>query len=253
MRSIVKNIPNFITSCSILAGCISIALGFEGYLLWSALFIFIAGICDFLDGFAARLLKVKSEFGIMLDSLADVISFGVAPAALMYQLLVLSFFSRNYGFRVEYATTPELLILSSSALIAVFSALRLARFNTTPENNEYFTGMPTPASALSIASLAIVIIEPSHIQYQSILLNELPLLTITFTLCILMVSNLKMLTLKFKSFSIRDNYMRYMLIAVSILLFALFNLYSLPFIFATYIVLSIIYHTIIAFQGTDNN
>ncbi len=177
-------------------------------------YVVISGIFDFLDGFVARMLRVKSELGGQLDSLADMISFSAVPALFLYQHLQ----SLEYT-HLSYA----------ALLIAAFSALRLAKFNIDDSQSEVFKGLPTPANAIMVTALIYVQIDQSWLW-----------MTIVVVSCILLVAPMPMLALKFSSFGLRPNIWRYLLIAASITTLALLGLPGVVFIIPMYVFLSIL-------------
>src|SRR6266542_1485884 len=152
-----SQVPNIITSINLLAGCISICLTFQDKILFASLFIFIAGVLDFLDGVAARLLHAYSDIGKMLDSLADVISFGVAPSVILFRLLNISIHPAISGFELNATDIVEYIVPSLAFLVAVFSAIRLAKFTIDDRQTSSFIGLPTPANAFFIASLPLIL------------------------------------------------------------------------------------------------
>jgi len=249
--SIGRYIPNFITSLNLLAGCIAILYATRGQLNTAAYFILAAAALDFLDGFFARLLRAYSEFGKQLDSLADIVSFGVAPSAIMYHLLIrgLTDFSPTAQFDPFAPSGIEMIILYSSFLIAVFSALRLARFNLDNEQKISFKGLPTPASALFIASVAFISDNPASLFVQQLSLNMFALLSIIVAICFLLVTKWPMFSLKFASFNFRDNAVRYIYLLVALILVLSLGALGFNLAILFYIVLSIIYNWILKFEA----
>ncbi|MFY0601170.1 MAG: CDP-diacylglycerol--serine O-phosphatidyltransferase [Cyclobacteriaceae bacterium] len=212
-----KHIPNFLTCLNLIVGalgCISIVKGD----LWNAIyFVVIAAAFDFLDGFVARILNVKSEIGKQLDSLADMVSFGLLPA--LYML----------GSLNKTSISPPVLSYLG-ILIVAFSAIRLAKFNVDDRQSEQFLGLPTPANAILITSLIFLPFE----------LNKWSLIGITILSCYLLVSELPMLALKFSSFDLKSNLLRYLLILISILLVVFMGMQGIAFVIPTYIIISIV-------------
>ena len=240
LKSFLKHIPNLITSLHLMMGCLSIVYAFQGKLITASVFIFIAGVLDFADGFAARLLKAGSEFGKMLDSLCDAVSFGAAPSFIMFQLLSQTLFGGYIGCadNMGSASFVELLILSSAFVIAVFSVLRLAKFNLDVRQGSYFVGVPTPANAFLIASLPFVLIKYELVS--NLLLKTYVLVPMIFILSFLLVSEIPMIALKFKNLSFRDNWSRYLLLLISLVLLIFLKICAYPVIFLIYIIISII-------------
>jgi CDP-diacylglycerol--serine O-phosphatidyltransferase len=230
-----NNIPNFITLLNLVSGGVAIILAFSGELSLSGWFIFLAAVFDFLDGFAARLLKARSDIGAQLDSLADVISFGLAPAAIMYHLIL-----QCAGFPHFAAGTFQLLPFIALLLVAG-SAWRLAKFNTDPGQETVFKGLPTPAMGLFVAALPLI---QGHqglaANFDSIVQNFYFLLAITLFLSWIMVSNIPMISLKLKSIGWKGNEARYILAGSLPVLFIIFRFTAIPMIILLYIIISII-------------
>lgn len=212
-----KHIPNFLTCMNLIVGvlgCISVIKGD----IWNAIyFVIIAAAFDFLDGFSARLLNVKSEIGKQLDSLADMISFGLLPALFML------------GSLSQTSLAPSILAYIG-ILIAPFSALRLAKFNIDDRQSEQFLGLPTPANAILITSLTFL---PFH-------LNGWALIAITIASCYLLVSEFPMLALKFSSFDFKPNILKYLLVLISIVCLIIFGFNGIAYLIPVYIILSIV-------------
>lgn len=223
---IKKHIPNAITCSNLLAGCLGIVYVFEGSLTLAAYCIFIGAILDFLDGMFARLLKVSSNIGKDLDSLADVVSFGVLPALIIFQLLK----------QVSLDTTIPYFALG----LAVFSALRLAKFNNDPRQSENFIGVPTPANAIIVATFPLLLNSTSSLKLQDIIYNEYFLIGYIILMSYLLVSEIYLFSLKFKTFSIKGNEYQWALLVGTLSLGLLFHFGSALFILLLYIVLSFI-------------
>jgi CDP-diacylglycerol--serine O-phosphatidyltransferase len=230
-----KHIPNFITSLNLLTGCIGI-----GFLIINRLdtttaawCIGIAAIFDFLDGMAARLLNAKSPIGKDLDSLADVVSFGVLPGFIMFSLLENCFIdSEGWIAYIPFV----------SFLIPVFSALRLAKFNHDHRQTDSFIGLPTPANALFVGSIPLLLAYPSERLFiiSSIFANPGFLVMLALLLSFLLISPIPMFSLKFKDLSWKKNSFQYIFLLLSLILLILFYYSALPIIIFLYILLSII-------------
>ncbi|MBT6746814.1 MAG: CDP-diacylglycerol--serine O-phosphatidyltransferase [Flavobacteriales bacterium] len=151
----IKAIPNTLTLCNLVCGCFGIVFAFNQQLEWAGYLIGIAAIFDFLDGFVARLLNAKSLIGGQLDSLADIVTFGVLPGVIIFQLLSISF--GEYFVEFSQRPTTHIAIQCIGFLIVTFSALRLAKFNIDESQSDSFVGMPTPAIAIFIGSLPVVL------------------------------------------------------------------------------------------------
>ncbi|MEX2335910.1 MAG: CDP-diacylglycerol--serine O-phosphatidyltransferase [Fulvivirga sp.] len=219
--NIKKHIPNTITCGNLLCGCLGSVFAFDGdpvtatYLLWLALLL------DFFDGFAARMLHVSSPIGKELDSLADMVTFGVLPSVIMFKLII------------GYTDSPFLPYIAF--MIAIFSALRLAKFNIDDRQQTVFIGLPTPANALFISSLIFIV----DSQYTE-LIGLISLVAITIIFSFLLVAPLELFSLKFKSFSWKDNRIRFTFLLISVLCIIAFQVLALPFIIISYIGLSIL-------------
>ncbi len=219
--NIKKYIPNFLTCCNLICGCFGIVFCLEERSIPAAYFVWVAAIFDFLDGFAARMLKVHSPIGKELDSLADVVSFGVLPSLVMYKLI---------------ATSSSVTWLPYVAfVIAAFSALRLAIFNVDETQRDSFKGLNTPANTLFITSLTLLSGSVAAWLRQDWLLV---LITIVFSL--LMVSPIQFFAFKFKNFTWADNRLRFSFIGLSSLLLIIFQVAAIPMIIILYIFTSLI-------------
>ncbi|HYG19787.1 MAG TPA: CDP-diacylglycerol--serine O-phosphatidyltransferase [Ohtaekwangia sp.] len=216
----IRHLPNFLTCCNLLCGCIGIVFILQDRNVPAIYFVLISGLFDFFDGFAARLLKVTSPIGKELDSLADVVSFGVLPAIVMYTLIA------------EHSTRDALPYIAFS--IAAFSALRLAIFNIDETQSDSFRGLNTPANTIFITSLAIVPESVGRWLYQ-----EWLLVCITLVFSLLMVSRIEFFALKFKNFGWTDNKLRFTFLLLSVLLLSALQLSALPLIILLYIGLSL--------------
>jgi CDP-diacylglycerol---serine O-phosphatidyltransferase len=228
-----KHIANFVTSLNILSGCIGIGMVFKGEIDIAAYMIGVAAVFDFMDGMVARLLNVKSGFGKELDSLADVVSFGVLPGIIMYSMLDIAF-RENEGIS-QY-------IPFVAFIIPVFSALRLAKFNIDSHQSDSFIGMPTPANAIFFASIPLILLhQPEQIPFiNNILGNPGILIILIITFSLLLVAPIPLFSLKFKDFSWSVNHMQYILIVSSIILLIFLQFFAIPIIILLYLFLSII-------------
>ncbi|SDH04505.1 CDP-diacylglycerol---serine O-phosphatidyltransferase [Dyadobacter soli] len=222
-----RNIPNALTCGNLLCGCIGVVEAFHNNLLLSCILIGIALIFDFLDGFIARLLKVTSPIGRDLDSLADMVTFGLLPAIILYQLLMQSI--------------PDLLGIWKAYpafIIAIFSAIRLAKFNNDPRQSDSFIGVPTPANAMLIASLPLIVHTESDF-WKDIIINTNNLLILSVVMSYALVMELPLIALKFKHFGWKGNEARFILIGVTLVLLATLKFLAVPAILIVYVFLSI--------------
>lgn len=214
-----KHIPNTITLANLLSGCIGIVFAFQGNLIYAAYAIWIAAMFDFFDGFSARMLKVSSPIGKELDSLADMVTFGVLPSVILFKMI---------------ATAPSSYIGYGVFVLALFSALRLAKFNIDTKQSTSFIGIPTPAAAFFVSGLPFWLNQIPQIgQWQIVL-------AIAFALAFLLVSPIRMIALKFTNYAIGPNWHRYLLILLSAVLFIILGSQSLPLIIIFYLIISLL-------------
>ncbi len=241
---IKKNIPNFITCGNLLCGCLAIVNAFNGDLVMASYLVGIAAVLDFLDGFVARLLHVHSEIGKQLDSLADVVTFGVVPSVVMFKML-------NNNILVDLENHVEISIplywSYIAFLIAIFSAIRLAKFNVDTRQTDSFIGLPTPANAILICSLPLIInsFDPATSTFTLFMLlviinNPLFLIGLTIIMSYLLVAEIPLFALKFKNFGWPDNKLRYSFLITSAILLILFQFIAIPFIIFLYVVFSVV-------------
>lgn len=215
---IKKQIPNLLTCGNLFSGCIGIVYAFNGDLKTVAFFVIISGIFDFFDGFAARLLHVKSDIGKELDSLADVISFGFLPGVIMFQLLKLN--------------SPNDFLPYAGFIIPVFSALRLAKFNIDIRQTEDFIGLNTPMNTFFIISL------PYLLNDLTWLSNVYVLLGIILIVSYLLVSELKLFSMKINNLKWEPNKYKFIFLIMSFVLLAFLKFAALPIILILYILFS---------------
>ncbi len=229
-----KHIPNAITCLNLFSGCVGIAYAFNNNLIYAGYAIIIAALFDFADGLIARGLGVYSPLGKELDSLADIISFGLLPSVIVYQLFLAAPQLGEISTYLNY----------SAFLITIFSALRLAKFNIDVRQSEHFIGLPTPASALLIASLPMIVSEAGGF-WSDYIRNPYFLFIFSLGMGFLLVMEVPLISLKFKSPGLNENLFRYILLFAAALLILLFKFAAVPIIIFIYIVLSVIQFTFI--------
>ncbi|WP_035756708.1 CDP-diacylglycerol--serine O-phosphatidyltransferase [Hugenholtzia roseola] len=217
-----RHIPNFLTSCNLFSGCVGIVFCFSDRLLWACWAIVLAALFDFLDGFVARLLGVSSPIGKELDSLADCVTFGVLPATIIFVLLK--------------GLTPDPYLPFSAFLLAVFSALRLAKFNIDTRQSDAFIGVPTPANALLIGSLPLIMTHQA--EFAPYFLRLEVLLPFIVLMSYLLVAELPLFALKFKNYAWAGNQIRYIFLLLALLLLLSLQYLAVPIVIALYVVLS---------------
>ncbi|MEJ7737480.1 MAG: CDP-alcohol phosphatidyltransferase family protein [Chitinophagaceae bacterium] len=251
----MKQIPNIFTLLNLFFGCIAIVFAlqteainiYEGdnlvtsfnipeKLNYAAICICIAAVIDFLDGFIARLFHAASNLGKQLDSLSDVVSFGVAPAVILYQFLRFSFMREENALEVNSAWMLPAFVFACSG------AFRLARFNIDNSQEYGFKGVPIPAAGLLVASLPLI----AHYNYfngaiNDLLLNKWFLYGLIFVLSYLMTSSLPLMALKFKSRRVKDNLPKLTLLVIALIAALLLKWLAVPVVFICYIFLSLIF------------
>jgi CDP-diacylglycerol--serine O-phosphatidyltransferase len=238
---IKKHIPNFITTLNVLCGSIAVVFVLKGQLTTAVFLIFLAAVFDFLDGMSARMLKAYSPVGKELDSLADMISFGLAPGLIMYKLLNISLFNENVIPDLQSnLSLGQLLIVGTAFLIPVASALRLAKFNVDERQTSSFIGLPTPANALFMCSLALLQEHGSTPSAVNFILSTPVLLLLTLLFSWLLVAEIPMFSLKFKSLRWENNKVQYLFLAGTTGLLAFLGLYGLIAVIPLFIGISVI-------------
>lgn len=226
-------IPNAITSANLLCGCLALMQIADGNLVNASLFVLAGAFFDFFDGMAARLLKVKSEIGAQLDSLADLVTFGVVPAFIAFKLID------------RRTDEPSLAYLA--LLIAVFSALRLAKFNVDDRQTEQFIGLPTPSNALFWISIPLMNWQVESLEslltvkgIVAVFENEFFIVAAVLILSYALVAEIPLLSLKFKNLSWQTNKSRFILLVSALILIVLFYFVAIPIILLLYLLISII-------------
>ena len=217
-----KHIPNTITCCNLISGCIATWFAFQGDFPMALLMIIVGAVFDFFDGMTARLLGVSSPIGKELDSLADDITFGFAPSAIVFSYLC--------TFHIHLLYVPFL-----AFVMAAFSALRLAKFNLDERQALGFIGLPTPANALFWGSL-IVGLNDSGFTFDGL---ELVILAGTFLSCYLLVAEIPMFALKFKHWGWKGNEIKYIFVLTCVPILLLLGIVGFAAIIAWYVILSI--------------
>lgn len=247
----MKQLPNLFTLTNLFLGCIAITLILQNGLVatvsqegeqvlmipekmyWASLLIGIAAVVDFFDGFVARLLGSSSEMGKQLDSLADVVTFGVAPSMIVYQFLRLSYAQQENGLSVSA------LWLLPAFLIPCAGAYRLARYNIDTQQSYGFKGVPIPAAGLLVASFPLIYWFSNQAFAVQLLLNKWFLYAVIVILSYLMISTLPMMALKFKDFTVKSNLPKIILVAVALVAAMLLGWMAVPLVFVAYVVLSL--------------
>lgn len=281
MSSIKSLIPNLLTAGNLVGGILAIIFSLTDKLEWAPYCIFISAFLDFFDGFAARLLKVQSELGKQLDSLADMVTFGVAPGIIVFMMIKVSIFNSFVGLYMDYPgpylnnpdTFTEITAIVTSApefktdqfynlmsystayiylpyiafIIPILSLFRLAKFNLDTRQSESFIGLPTPANTLFFAVLPILLFTPSIKEnteklwmIENIILNFWLLSVTAIMMSVMLVVELPLFALKFKTFGWKGNEIRYVFLTISIGLLATLVFWAIPLIIILYVLLSLI-------------
>ena len=229
-----KYIPNLITLGNLFCGTIAVVFAVRGALDWAALFVAIGIFFDFFDGFFARLLHVKSEMGLQLDSLADMVTSGVVPGVTMFQLF------NQSSYVVENTTTWAAYLPYIGFLITLASAYRLANFNIDTRQTSGFIGLPTPANTMFILSLPLILqYQPTEL-FDSLLHNMWVLLGITLLSAYLLNAEIALFALKFNDYSFKNNALKYVFLALCVILLLSLKIIAIPLIILLYIILSLL-------------
>ena len=248
----MKQIPNIFTLLNLVLGSLAIIFALQTNaviifidqhydssfnipekLTWASVCIMIAAVIDFLDGFVARLLRAGSEMGKQLDSLSDVVSFGVAPSMIVYQLLRYSYAREENGLEVSmWVVVPAL-------LIACGAAYRLAKFNLSTDQQYSFKGVPVPAVGLLIASFPLILHFNHFPVVNATIMNKWFLYSCTLLVSYLMISNISMMSLKFPDYTLKNNLPKIILAVIAIIAAVLLQWLAVPVIFLFYILISL--------------
>ena len=228
-----QHIPNTLTCGNLVSGCLSILFLTQNMPVKAALMIFVAGLFDFLDGFSARLLHAHSPIGADLDSLSDMVSFGVAPGFILYYLM-------RHASDLPTLSLLNINVLPCLAfLLTVFAAIRLAKFNIDDTQRTSFWGLPTPGMAIFIASLPLALSQMGHLKDGA--LGYWACLGIALIFSFMMVSHQRFFSFKMKSLKWKGNEVRWIFLLVAIVSFVIFQWLALPFVMILYILLSIFF------------
>ncbi len=245
--SIKKHIPNSITLLNLFCGSIAVIFAVQGHLQLTALFVVLGIGFDFFDGLAARMLDVRSELGLQLDSLADMVTSGVVPGIVMYQLFTQVVGKPFYQVHDSWSSDHVFTDLSLSymsllgLLITLASAYRLAKFNIDTRQTSSFIGLPTPANTLLIISLPLILEFQQEVWVHEIILNQWFLLGLTILSCYLLNAEIKLFALKFKTWGFAENKIRYIFLLVTLVLLVLLKFLAIPCVILLYILVSLLF------------
>lgn len=243
--NITRHIPNTITLLNLLCGSIATIFAVQGNLVMAAVFVALGIFFDFFDGLAARQLNVKSELGLQLDSLADMVTSGVVPGIIMFQLLVKALpgdSTTNADWTMEQNffefNFPVLAVVG--LLVTLGSGYRLAKFNIDDRQSDSFIGLPTPANALLIVSLPLILIYQPQPLLVDIILNPWFLVGLTLFSCFMLNAEIPLFALKFSDWSFGKNKLRYGFLLFCLLLLIFLHFAAIPVIIVSYVILSMI-------------
>ncbi|MEM1256964.1 MAG: CDP-alcohol phosphatidyltransferase family protein [Bacteroidota bacterium] len=234
-----QHIPNFITLLNLFCGCIAVVFAVMNKLDFAAIFVFLGILFDFLDGFAARILNVTSEIGVQLDSLADMVTSGVVPGIVMFQLLSMA---QKDGWNLDlFGMHSEVGVLPLFGfLITLASAYRLANFNVDENQVSSFRGLPTPANALLILSFPLILLHQNNDALNDLILNQWFLIGMTFLSVFLLNSKITLFAVKFQGTGFKENGLKYLFLIGSLVLLLTMKFLAIPAIIALYILTSLV-------------
>lgn len=239
-----QHIPNIVTLCNLASGCVGLVLAFQGELAWAAAMVFVGAAFDFADGFVARALKVPSELGKQLDSLSDLVTFGVLPATLLMVVLTNQPQVANETVRLMKRAISEpyqWYQLAPLYIVALGAAYRLGKFNIDTRQTTSFLGLPSPANGIFFAALVLgIVLQQFPEAWMGMIshVNTFYILALAFSL--LMISEIPMFAMKVNGIGWKGNQFRYILLIVAILSIILFKFAGVALTIVAYIILSII-------------
>ena len=235
-----RHLPNAVTCLNLLCGCLALTNIFAGRLEVGAWFVAAAAVADFADGLLARALRVSSAIGKDLDSLADMVSFGVVPGAILFKLLSMEAESLhdNVMGEAQLAASAPAALAYVGFLVSIFSALRLAKFNNDTRQTTSFIGLPTPACTLVVASLPLIL-SYDRFGLRDVVLNPIVLVGLTVLLSGLLVAELPLFALKFKSLRWADNRRRFIFLLLAAALVLGLQAAAVPLVVLLYVLLSV--------------
>ena len=243
-----KYIPNLLTLLNLLSGTVAVYFAVKDALVIAACFVFLGIFFDFFDGFTARLFKIQGELGKQLDSLADVVTSGVVPGIVLFQLISKSVENKTWENAAnsilrtghENYFTSTFFISLIGLLFTMGAAYRLAKFNIDERQTSSFIGLPTPAAALVVLSLPLILNFSGNEFASSIIQNVWFLIGLSILLCYLMNAEIPLFSLKFKDYSWKKNKINYLFIIFTAILSALFQFIAIPLVILLYVLMSII-------------
>jgi|TARA_B110000014_G_C20111550_1_gene585718 CDP-diacylglycerol--serine O-phosphatidyltransferase len=237
-----KHIPNIITLLNLFCGSIAVLFAVEGNLFMAAVFVILGIIFDFFDGFAARILDVKSELGLQLDSLADMVTSGVVPGIVLFKLFEKSLgdFPYSYDFTSkEWNDDITSILPLVGLLVTLASCYRLANFNIDSRQTESFIGLPTPANTLFILSLPMILLTNDVAWVNDLILNPWFLIGLTLFSCYMLNAEIPLFSLKMKTYGFKENAVKYVFLIISVIMLILLQFMAIPLIIVLYVLISL--------------
>jgi CDP-diacylglycerol--serine O-phosphatidyltransferase len=237
-----KHIPNIITLLNLFCGSIAVLFAVEGNLFMAAVFVILGIVFDFFDGFAARILDVKSELGLQLDSLADMITSGVVPGIVLFKLFEKSLgdFPYSYDFTSkEWNDNITSIVPLVGLLVTLASCYRLANFNIDSRQTESFIGLPTPANTLFILSLPMILLTNDVAWVNDLILNPWFLIGLTLFSCYMLNAEIPLFSLKMKTYGFKENAVKYVFLIISVIMLILLQFMAIPLIIVLYVLISL--------------
>lgn len=237
-----KHIPNLITLLNLFCGSIAVIFAVEDNLFMAAVFVILGIVFDFFDGFAARILDVKSELGLQLDSLADMVTSGVVPGIVLFKLFERTAGSFPYALDFSLTewndgTTSFLPLIG--LLVTLASCYRLANFNIDTRQTDSFIGLPVPANTLFILSLPLILLTNDALWLNEFILNKWFLIGLTLFSCYMLNAEIPLFSLKMKSYGFKENAVKYSFLIISIVMLVLLQFIAIPLIIVIYVLLSV--------------
>lgn len=237
-----KHIPNLITLLNLFCGSIAVIFAVEDNLFMAAVFVILGIVFDFFDGFAARILDVKSELGLQLDSLADMVTSGVVPGIVLFKL-----FERTAGsfpYALDFSLTEwndgsTSFLPLIGLLVTLASCYRLANFNIDTRQTDSFIGLPVPANTLFILSLPLILLTNDALWLNEFILNKWFLIGLTLFSCYMLNAEIPLFSLKMKSYGFKENAVKYSFLIISIVMLVLLQFIAIPLIIVIYVLLSV--------------
>jgi CDP-diacylglycerol--serine O-phosphatidyltransferase len=237
-----KHIPNIITLLNLFCGTIAVLFAVEGNLFMAAVFVILGIVFDFFDGFAARILDVKSELGLQLDSLADMVTSGVVPGIVLFKLFEKSLgnFPYSYDFTAkDWDTGITSIVPLVGLLVTLASCYRLANFNIDSRQTESFIGLPVPANTLFILSLPMILLTNDVAWVNDLILNPWFLIGLTLFSCYMLNAEIPLFSLKMKTYGFKENAVKYVFLIISVIMLILLQFMAIPLIIVLYVLISL--------------